>query len=80
MNQTIEGKNKELVLTQATRIQGTTALPRSRPSGSGEQRADDLRVVVERADLRRSALVGWSFGGFIIYLEKHGREPFSGRT
>jgi pimeloyl-ACP methyl ester carboxylesterase len=80
MNQTIEGKSKELVLTASYENQGTTALPRSRPSGSGEQRADDLRVVVETAELRRPALVGWSLGGFITYLEKYGREPFSGRT
>ena len=34
---------------------------------------------METADLRRPALVGWSFVELIIglYLEKYGREPFS---
>ena len=80
MNQTIEGKSKELVLTQATRIRGQQPFRVRVKVGAENNWADDLRVVVETADLGRPALVGWSLAGFITYLEKYGREPFSGRT
>ena len=42
--------------------------------------ADDVRTVIEQAELRRPVLVGWSYGGRVIndYLSVHGDEALGG--
>ncbi len=42
--------------------------------------ADDIRTVIEQAELRRPALVGWSYGGRVIndYLSVYGDRALGG--
>nr|WP_245364037.1 alpha/beta hydrolase [Neorhizobium galegae] len=42
--------------------------------------ADDIRTVIEQAELRRPALVGWSYGGRVIndYLSVYGDSALGG--
>jgi len=42
--------------------------------------ADDIAAVIAQCHLRRSVLVGWSYGGFVIcdYLRKYGADSVAG--
>ncbi|MFN4090384.1 MAG: alpha/beta fold hydrolase [Alphaproteobacteria bacterium] len=46
----------------------------------GRKWADDVAAVIERLDLKRPVLVGWSFGGRVLcdYVRHHGQDRIGG--
>src|SRR3546814_13873737 len=46
----------------------------------GRRWADDVAAVIERLDLKRPVLVGWSFGGRVLcdYVRHHGQDGIAG--
>jgi non-heme chloroperoxidase len=46
----------------------------------GDKWADDIAAVIDRLELERPILVGWSYGGYIIsdYVRKNGQDRIAG--
>lgn len=46
----------------------------------GQLWADDIAAIIEKLDLRRPVLVGWSYGGYVIsdYISAFGQSAISG--
>jgi non-heme chloroperoxidase len=46
----------------------------------GDKWADDIAAVIDRLELERPILVGWSYGGYVIsdYVRKNGQDRIAG--